>query len=227
MNNWALVLAGLACAAGCRAPMPQMKDLSPYGATRVEPPQTGSFGTADAYYQPPAATGGKPAANARGDASAPSTLIVASDTSAAAAEGPSFRTPQARTASAERTPSGRVRASIGSSSTPGREIAQASFEQADAAGYAPGSTLSIIEATPPAPARVSQGSSIELSGMPVNDATQLAEPAAFTPRGTPQALPTTPTGTVELSDLPQPSAAVRSRLNTVPPPPSTSGWRLR
>lgn len=47
-------LAAAMCLAGCRAPTPTFKDVSPFGATRIEPPRTHSFGTPDSYYQPPA-----------------------------------------------------------------------------------------------------------------------------------------------------------------------------
>ncbi|MCO6455999.1 MAG: hypothetical protein J5I93_11935 [Pirellulaceae bacterium] len=45
-----LALLGLTC--GCRAPMPTMDTISPFNATRVPPPGTGSYGTSaqDQYY---------------------------------------------------------------------------------------------------------------------------------------------------------------------------------
>jgi len=57
-----MVFVLLGTIAGCHAPMPAFKPLIPYGPTRIPPPGTGSFGTPDPYYQPPAS--GEPAAGA-------------------------------------------------------------------------------------------------------------------------------------------------------------------
>jgi hypothetical protein len=53
MKSLTYWLAAAICLAGCRAPTPTFKDVSPFGATRIEPPRTHSFGTSDSYYQPP------------------------------------------------------------------------------------------------------------------------------------------------------------------------------
>jgi hypothetical protein len=53
MKSLTCCLAAALCLAGCRAPAPTFKDVSPFGATRIEPPRTNSFGTPDSYYQPP------------------------------------------------------------------------------------------------------------------------------------------------------------------------------
>ncbi len=50
----AILLASSLCVSalvGCHAPVPSMDILTPYGASRVTPPATGSYGSPNNYYQ--------------------------------------------------------------------------------------------------------------------------------------------------------------------------------
>lgn len=231
MNARATLLL-LACGlVGCRAPVPPVSDISPYGVTRIEPPHTGSYGTADSYYQPPA-TGTKPPVSARGDATpTPTTNHVAGAKSSGNESDLAWRSPTARSAEHDTgAPVQRIGATIGGASAGDRAARTVSHDEpvaADDGAYTPGSTLSLIPATPAA----SQRDAIELGGMPVNDATNLREPATFTPQGNVR----------DISELPEPPESVRTRIRTAGAPqfpaPSAgtksftpaadSGWRLR
>ena len=171
MARYVTILIAACLLVGCRAPTPSFNVLAPYGSPTVPPPRTGAVGTAGQYYAPTAPAGQSPAA-------LPATAPVGSPQSVPAAP------PAAPPAVPPVSYMGAVQDDLTDQAVP---VAQASYE--------PGSTLAdSLPATTvsddPLPidtlaqadeAATSSPSTLQLAGMRVNDATQVAEPRPFTP----------------------------------------------
>ncbi|QDU95042.1 hypothetical protein [Lignipirellula cremea] len=143
--SWKATLAVFATCLllGCKAPTPEFNPFAGYGSPRVPPPATGAYGRPDAYYP-----GGQtaPAAVPQGTTSIGplNSQVVGSGVALASAEtGPQWR------------PAG---------------VVQPAMHTAPVSPNAPG----VNYATQPAAFSVPGGStSLNLSGMHVNDATQM------------------------------------------------------
>ena len=169
------VLAPLALSAGCHAPMPTMKSIQPYDASRVPPPGTGSFANpSQSQYYPGAngAPGPLPGVSVSVRPTSATVPVVVPPTSPGQPGQPGLQwqnsgapvtTPVAPTvnpvapATGAFTPAAVPSAAGGSTAVPTE------------------SPVRIVESTavPAEPAA--------LRGMPVNNA--VAEPAAFQPQG--------------------------------------------
>jgi hypothetical protein len=194
--------------AGCRAPAPSFTPFASSGATCIEPPRTGSYGMPDPYYQP----GSGP--SEKSNSSSQDTGLH--DAAGLAAVDLDSRVPDGGSDDLSWT-SPRVASSGGASGV----VAAAYEEELDDDGTAAGSNVfratggvsdrttrnnpfSIIPATSvDTSASRTASSGLRFRGMPVNDATSMREPATTT-RGDQTIL--------EISELPEPSPAVRARL---------------
>jgi len=165
MKESAASVMALILLVGCNAP-PPMNLASPYGATRVPPPGTGSFARPDSYYQPSSRPGLSGEGTGAQYAGGELPKSPASGVSVAPAPQNGQNTSAGsgvRLASMEDTVS-----TTGSSST-GRTTKPVNVTSSEPA-------IRIVES--PAAARTS---SPQLKGMAVSDATRPAEPRAFQP----------------------------------------------
>jgi hypothetical protein len=142
MKRFAAFSALIMLLGGCRAPMPTIDLLAPYGSPRVPPPGTGTYGSPNSYYQ-----GNSP------------TTSPAVGNGVRATQGAQWKQPSRRsTASLNSEPrdSG---------------IAQTSFESPVSTAPRPGRSVLVGDKPriTNAPTRRSVGS--RLRGMPVSDAT--------------------------------------------------------
>lgn len=173
---------------GCRAPMPSFNPLAPLGNTRVPPPATGTIGTGQNYYTPPATTTTPPAAR---------TGFRATPNKWSNLEDPN-KTPAATTAewSPDRTDLKTARVV----NIDDLDVALASHE-----------TPSRVRPTAPVveyqgPIRIVQSNSTvnpsrpALRGMPVSSASNNSAPRAFVPSGRVVELPASATTDSSHSD---------------------------
>jgi len=154
MRPWIWLVASLMIV-GCRAPMPWFKPTN----TRVPPPATGEFGTADPYYnttptQPPSTS-----APATKQSKSGSARSVSSSHSKEEGDSELAWTTPRRTIQRDQINSDdRIGATIRrarNTDNKSSQVRQADFETSD--DYTPGST--------------SSSKRIQFKGMPVNDAT--------------------------------------------------------
>ncbi|MFT7643509.1 MAG: hypothetical protein ACI9G1_005275 [Pirellulaceae bacterium] len=199
--RWTCLLLTIVALTGCQR-MPRFDPLSGFGATRVSPPATNSYGVANRYYQ-----------------RSPNEQSNVAPTSA---------NPASVTFNQLNEPAGDPRWRPARESvepiaaTPRRQIATVSHE---AAVYEP--SIRIIE--PSRPSQVNAG--LNLKGIPISDATNAAQPGRFVPAGNVFAMPqhrryeNPSTGTVG-SGQPTPATRSPGRIATQVSP-DQSIWRSR
>ncbi len=214
----------LVAVCGCHAPMPSFKPFAPYGSTRIPAPGTGSFGTPDPYYRPPAQPSTVP--NSQGQVLSNGTEYWArtegsnreSDESAGVIwSNPSAAGGRRNTSIIAPTPSIRDTDSPRNS----RPVIRASYDEPEyeARGNDPAPGISIIPPTAPRAFTPGRNSSpLRMDGMPFTDATGYAESAgAAGSRSAP----------VDIGHLPEPPSRLRARLrglsNSLDEPASASG----
>ncbi len=160
--------------AGCRSAGP---GASPFGATRVPPPSTGSYGAPNSYYQTPSQPSTQPYGALLGDTS---TSLAGSPTSRSADISASEPTGLNWQAAGSRNSSVTIdqTAALGTGLSAQSNVAPARFNS-QASINTPSSSGSIDNTS--ASGTTYSNSIAQLNGMRVNDATLLAEPARFTP----------------------------------------------
>jgi hypothetical protein len=185
MTRIAITLAITLLATGCRAPMPSMNVLAPYGTPRVPAPTTGSYGGPSTYYQAPPGTYQAPAGTYQ---TPPSTFQTPSVTIPPIGTG--VRNPSSLNHSGWTISHGSLDRNVATpipSAKPvgvrGRSVQQANFEQEVALSPSQNSLRSPGDPSTP-----------RFRGMPVNDATRAREPARFRP----------PSDAIDISQLPRP-----------------------
>ena len=185
---------------GCRAPAPSFNLLAPYGSATVPPPRTGAVGAAGQYYAPTTPAGQSPA-----------TVPTAPTTATPAV------VPQSPTAAPPVSYMGAAHEGLSAETT---SVAQASYEPGSTRQSPTPATTVTDDVLPPdsttRPDREATGSSststLQLNGMRVNDATQLAEPQRFDPASEP----------VNIASLPNANANTPSFLRFISPKSGTT-----
>lgn len=171
-RTWMLALLGLL--AGCRAPMPTLDTLTPYDASRVPPPSTGSYGAPAQGSKPYYPDGGEIPPGPLPGVSVG--VRPTSGTSEITPQGSSNGASKLKWQSAGDGATGTTGSPAAADSPPSNS--HGAREMQSGTGAAPASRE--------APIRVVDGSDVpreppQLRGMPVNDAS--AEPGRFEPQG--------------------------------------------
>lgn len=226
MARYVAILITACLLVGCRAPTPSFNVLAPYGSPTVPPPRTGTVGTAGQYYAPTAPAVQSPAAP---PATLPATAPVDSSQSFPAA--PPAATPPAAPPVSYM---GAVQDGLTDQAVP---VAQASYELGSTgADSLPAAMVSddplpidtLMQADEPT---ASSPSTLQLAGMRVNDATQLAEPRPFTPTEEPVRLAsrsTTSASTPSFLRFISPKAGISSQTPaSAQSPAPSSEWQSR
>ncbi len=198
MTRYVAIFAVAWMLVGCRAPAPSFDLLAPYGSPTVPPPRTGSIGTAGTYYAP----------------TTPGTQSPATGPTAPTTTTPAVA-PQSRPAAPPVSYMGTSNETLSAGTT---SVAQASYQPGSTRQVHVPATTVTEEVLPPNSTTQSgrpttaSSSTLQLNGMRVNDATQLAEPQQFNPANEP----------VNIANLPSANANAPSFLRFINPKSGTS-----
>lgn len=161
MKRFTTCLILVTCLAGCKntMPTPSFNLLAPYGSSRVAPPSTNSVGANNSYYNK-TATPTVTVPTIRKDPNASRASTGSADSTATLASGSWKRM-------GDPLPSDTSPVGTGVAGTGGSQVSQASFNSPTKADPAddPSSTSALLQ----------------LTGMPLNDASNLPEPPRFQP----------------------------------------------
>jgi hypothetical protein len=231
MRGLAVTCAVALLLCGCRAPMPSMNLLAPYGTPRIPPPATGAYGAPKTYYQPPQ---GPPATAPAVGTGLRSERSPAGGWTNADSTAPASRVAQSTSAPARTADDGGVRPASFESLVPvNRAIEPTDLpRQSSAPKLLSASAERVHEegmrAVPqiriPNDADAAGSSGMRLKGMPVNDATLPVQSGRLAPSP----------AVMDISQLPLPApdeadppSSTRVSASTTTVRAADAGWRTR